>query len=465
MGLPSEPVETTRVRNMIETLATQTKNARTRLSNVGELTDSDVDAMRSALEAGRSEVMRGMMQLPDRSTLRSKATILGEEVNEVIARLDSVSRAHHARASTKNEQAHDERENIFAQAEKTKGFCDTAPQEVTPCELDHATRETYRGTVKEAVGELQASWSQAILDCRLAERFKAKPGDSWQQQLGGVLLGLLFGVLGSGAISLASKGIAKASRAFGTTDRIPGVGDVTTPRFTVGEETFANTAATKIVTGVQTSVQAEAKQSLTTMQLAENAKQAVTIPADRQSFLDSLGDLPLAWRRSVNGQVNQLFDADLAALQVSLPAKAAEMNSQVFAEKIKALLQRYEEQVLAVDTAQINECRPVQVMMPHGVRTALVVPEKSSKNSLAGEWKDAPVRTGKWTFLRWVDDDRKEMAMGRAIQQESGSAYEAIATAGMMRNYSDASFWTAASLVQLAAQTGLRPAQQPGIVI
>lgn len=243
-----------------------------------------------------------------------------------------------------------------------------------------------------------------------------------------------------------------------------GVGDVTTPGLTPGEVKFANTAVTKTVPGVQAVLQAKTKESLTTARLAENAQQAVTIPGDRQSFLDSLGQMPLTWRNTVNGQVDQLFDADLAALQVSLPKKAAEMNSHVFAEKIKALLQRYEEQVLAVDTAPINECRPVQVMMPHGVRMALVVPEKTTKSSLGGEWKESPVRTGKWAFLRWVDDDMKDMAMGRAIQQQSNSAYDAIGTAGMMHQYSDASFWSVASLVELAAQTGLRPAQQSGMV-
>jgi len=176
----------------------------------------------------------------------------------------------------------------------------------------------------------------------------------------------------------------------------------------------------------------------TPKQVADNA--AVTAPADKLAFLDSLKTAPTTWSSAILESLNLLFDDDLAALVVALPRRAP---SQVdFETWIDSLLGRYETQVLAVNKA----VRPIAVVTKDlTVRRALVTEEQTFDNSLRGEARFAPRATGKMRLMRWVDGDMVVMAQERAREHDASRVFEET------HRFDEADYWDAASLDALAS--------------
>jgi hypothetical protein len=125
---------------------------------------------------------------------------------------------------------------------------------------------------------------------------------------------------------------------------------------------------------------------------------------------------------------------------VGLP-DAATLNQAYFETKVLALVDRFKEQVMAVNDQQ----RPLKVVTARGVRHALVKPETMRNSDLHGEWRNAPTRTGRWTFVRWIDDDMSAMAVGHATTYDANAALA-------IRTPADGTFWSTESLRALAEE-------------
>jgi hypothetical protein len=144
-----------------------------------------------------------------------------------------------------------------------RGYCDSAPQGVAPCELDAATRSRYRQRVEFVVSKTFAAWHRAVQSLALEH----KPGLSMTHppdQLAGALVGVLPGPTSDQA------SLPRGSGRLG-------------------------------------------------LQLAAEAASA--------------------WRERLLWNIENLFDADLATLMLSLPAPE-EVSATVFAERIQHRLQQ-----------------------------------------------------------------------------------------------------------------------------
>jgi hypothetical protein len=171
-----------------------------------------------------------------------------------------------------------------------------------------------------------------------------------------------------------------------------------------------------------------------------------TIPSDRDEFLQTMKNAPDAWKRSITANIDQLFDVDLAALVGGLP-KEEEVSVGKFEAKIGATLQRFDDQVLAIK--ELSGTHPIVVVPRQGpVRRALVTKEMRRNPNLHGEWKNADVWTGKWSFVRWIDADMVELAVARSQQIDGNAANTTYRTA------SDGAFWDEASRNRIAAELG-----------
>lgn len=144
--------------------------------------------------------------------------------------------------------------------EQGRGYCDTAPQGVDPCDLDPATRARYRQRVALVASRSLAAWREAIRtllrEGRIA-RSTAPP-----EQLAQALLGVL-------------------------------------PRPSQAEVTTSKGATKAGITGVQLAAEAASD-----------------------------------WYERLTANLESLFDADLAALMLALPAPD-EVSANVFAVRIR----------------------------------------------------------------------------------------------------------------------------------
>jgi hypothetical protein len=93
--------------------------------------------------------------------------------------------------------------------------------------------------------------------------------------------------------------------------------------------------------------------------------------------------------------------------------------------------------------APLTETTVMMVALPNGsVRQALISPETAANPRLQGEWKNAPTKTGKWKFVRWIDEEMREMAVAKASQRD-------VTAAAQVRWAGDANFWDAASMATM----------------
>lgn len=412
----------------------------------GDIDLGEVNAMRSSLEQERASLLVAVTNLPTGSPLMMRAFAASDRISHVITRLDQLSKTHEKKAERSSELASGSKAELSeaAAAKVPDGYCDTAPQQTAPCHLSVRKREQYRAHIRKVTGMAARNWTAAIYKAQIDEKLKRKEL-TFEQQLGQLLLGVLFDVIGLAAKAGAHKAIDRADQALGTTYHVPGA-TIIEGGLEPASKQIAKAGADQIVAKGAPIAQAKLREGTTAQQLAARASQATSIPADRDAFLASIQDAPTQWELSIHHGIDQLLDSDLEALVVGLPDTASQLQPTYFEGRVRDLVTRFQQQVMAVDLAPLDECRPVQVITGKGaVRYGLVRAEKAMSKELHGEWKYVPVHTGKYTFVRWLDEDMRNMAVEKAVQQD--------ATAGaFMRTASDASFWDEKSLQLLAGE-------------
>jgi hypothetical protein len=370
-----------------------------------------------------------------------------DRISTVVQRLESLEKAHRARAATAADRKEGDSNEILdaGQQRARVGYCDVAPQGVAPCQYDEKTREDLRAQVKEAVAFAHTNWKIALATLHLETKL-TPVAPSLQQKLGEALLGVLFGALGSAVKALANKGIDKA--AAGLSKDV--FDDVTMTSWREGPEpetvALVRKGVDQAVAGGTPLAKEKFKKSMSAVQLSANAVATTQVPADKVGVLKAMISEPEKWATNIVSNVHNLFDEDLAGLAVALPITSPAITQTAFEEKLKDTVHRFEQQVLTVDTAPGTNIRPIQIHWNGKTRMALVAPEKAPNKNMQGEWKHVPVKTGKWTFLRWLDDDMKGMAQAR-VQEEEG-----VWAAPFMAMANDAEFWDNKTLELLAQE-------------
>jgi len=442
------------------------------LDNGAELDDSQIKELRSALDRHRSRLMTLVTELPHGSPLLAKAFATSDGVTRVVSRLESLARGRVAGVQTANDAAQgDAAEKLFvADRIAPPGFCDTAPQHVAPCQLDQVTRDRYRRYVTNIVSTAAANWNLAITNLHVEEKLKRET-DSFEKKLGELLMGALFGVLGSVVTAVAHHGIEKVFHPHGSAEgghdahASTQAAHTTTPKEHASPSKDAHDASPSkeghdaaSSQEASPSILAETvkeagdklvdktmdatKEGLSLKKLDEAAVAKVEIPDDRAGFLDAMKGGPDQWKASIMSNLDRLLDVDLAALVGGLPGEE-NVSVPKFEARISATLKRFDDQVHAIT----DDVRPIVVIPPKGpVRRALTKKHMAPNPQLHGEWKNSDTWTGKWSFVRWIDDDMAEMAVARSEQVSGNGANTTYRTS------SDATFWDESSQTRIASE-------------
>jgi hypothetical protein len=436
-----------RVEKMIEILERHTQQVAKELDKgVAKVDRSLIAHMERVLQEERGALQTALVNLPSGSPLQIQAFATAQGATAVLTRLAAVAAGHQAQAETGMPSLDgDDRALALEEAEHEApaGYCDTAVQHVAPCELDRTTRDRYRRRVAAAVGKARENWKNAIAAAQIEEKLKTRKL-SFEQQLGELLLGMLFSVIGAGVKAIAAKGLEKG-RELLTMDRWD-------DEIGFMQATGPDAAMLKLGQGVvDTAVEkgaplahAKLKEGITARELAGKAKQPA--PSDRVSFLASLKTLPDQWHDTIIMNLENLFDADLAALVIALPLESPSLSVAAFEARINELVTKFEQQVQPIGQISMSASRPLKVVTAHGVKHALVQPEQKPNKDLHGEWKFVAVNTGKWRFVTWIADDMKDMALSRARSKDEYADVQ-------MKAATDASFWNEESLRLLALET------------
>lgn len=410
-----------------------------------EMDGAVVEAMISSLERDRQQLSLSIMALPTGGDFATDAFPVVDQAGSTIARLEAVVRANHGKAETSRYASTSDRSANLrkAEAKLPGGYCDgAAAKEDAHCGLDKDARERYRAGVREIVINAQTAWSDAVNSVHVEERFRSNEL-TFEQRLGQMLLGLLFDVVGSAAAKAVSKVVKSGTKALTTEwDGYPGASEGPEPETVALVKAGLTTGADKGVKAVEKSAGSWGKSAKALQEEAE-----IKAPADRLAFLQIMKQAPTNWRDSILKNVDHLYDDDLTALLVGLPERAPSQAD--FEQSIRALLARFDEQVLTVN----HEVRPVQVIAAdHKVREALVTDEMAVDGTLKGEARHSLVRTGKMKFVRWIDADMAGMALARRMAQDTGAAMQ-------VRAFDDTSYWDDASIAAMSegVPAGRRP--------
>jgi hypothetical protein len=436
-----------RVEKMIDKLQRDVQQVTKELdAGAAKVDPSLITHMQRVLQEERGALQTALVNLSSGSGLQIQAFATAHEATAVLTRLDAVAAGHQAQARTGLPSVDDDERALVLQAaeeEAPAGYCDTAVQGVAPCDLDPTKRDRYRRRVATAVGKARENWKNAIAAAQIEERLKQNTL-SFEQKLGELLFGVLFGVLGAGLKALAAKGIDKANTFLtkNAWDEATGFMEARSPDPAMVK--LAQRAADSTVEKGIPVAQAKLKEGITAQQLEAQAKQPG--PSDRTTFLASLKTLPDQWHDSIIINLEKLFDVDLASLVKALPLDSPILSVDAFETRIKELVTKFEQQVQPVGQMSMNPSRPLKVVTAHGVKHALVAAEQKPNKEMHGEWKSVAVNTGKWRFLTWIDDDMKDMALSRARQTDEYADAQ-------MKAANDASFWDEQSLRMLAAET------------
>lgn len=450
-----------RARDLIAIVNSQVKTAEEGTSGgkASEISRQKLAAMTTLLVTANGELMEAVVNLPSGSELQLKAFEASERAVAVIDRLESLQRAHAARAATQPEAAQGDAAEMFDKADRRVplGYCDrpSTAQRQAPCELDPGKRANYRDAIRDWATTVHINWSAAVGAVLLDEKTRPR-SVSFEQKLGEVLLGLVFNLLTYGAGTVLKIGFDAATKSAHEDARwndgvfAPGAKadtsdlDMIKKGAELGISKGADFLETKLKEpAMPDATNAQDEGTMSMHDLATRAtKVSASFPADRVGFVAALKDVPSQWSSNIQSNVKHLLDADLAALVVQLP-RDAEIAQSRFERKIEAQLTRFSEQVKAVNRG----VRPVKIVAPSGkLRHALIAREEKAEPDLHGEWRGAPVRTGKWTFIRWIDDDLADMAVHEAmntgtIHDETASFFTAWAN--------DSKFWSDESLTVL----------------
>lgn len=434
------------VAQLIGTVERHTSLLTNRL-NANDVHADEVDHMKRAVETERTTLLTLIGGLASTDPLVVRAMEATDRLNVVIQRLEALRRAHQSKGATAHERATREGVDVITRVvkETPPGYCDLAPQESSPCELDHAARLRLRTRLTNSVTKARINYGHAVNALHLQTMLAPVP-PSMGMEIGKMILGVLFGVLAKGAEFAIAKGVDKVAAKMTKETWMPDpVGIV---KDGPGEDSIALAKAVgnKVVEKGLEKMK-EAKPGISAEQLSTTAQMAVPVPADTVSFLAGMRTAPDAWADTIILNMDNLLDVDLAALVDALPLTSPEISQPAFEAKIKATVERFKAQVLAVDTAPGTNVRPIQIHWNGKTRHALAAPEKAPNKNMHGEWKHVPVKTGKWTFVRWLDDDMRGMAQARVEEEEGPWASTFMAMAN------DADFWDIKTLELLAQET------------
>lgn len=420
------------------------------------MNEAEIRSLAAAIEKNRSELLATLERLPTGDPLMMEAFDLNDRAAAILGRLDSMARAQKARTESAPDPAPSdpgENQQVLAKAAARKpvGYCDSyGKQDPVHCGSEKEQRQTWREEVTRIVLTCHTNWSLAIASRGVEERLK-KDELRFEQQLGQMLLGLMFMGLGESAkfgVSKVTKAGAKALTSdvgtFPGVTEAPDEGDVSL----IGKG--LQSAAKKGVGAVEKKATGGHKSAAEVRQEAE-----VKAPADRTAFLAVLKSAPTQWSNAILGNLTQLYDEDLAALSLGLPASAPNVGD--FEKWIDDLLKRFTEQVGAVN----REIRPMQVVGKNGrARHALVTAELRPDGSLHGDSRNSMVDTGKTRFVRWVDEDMAAMANARSVEEDRMNVMQ------QAHRFDDAAFWSDDSLEVLARDSSprqdLNPMATPG---
>ncbi len=446
-----------RLQDFVTILESQVLGATALLANQAEHRAEEAEAVRTRIAATRQQMMASTSAVRSGSPVMLRAFDATDRASAIVTRLDAFARGQiegmQARAS-KSDAVDDD---VFAAADERapRGYCDLpgTPQGSAPCELDPDRRAEYRAVVREAVLSAQIGWSAAINALKVEEKLRTKE-ISFEQRLGELLFGALFGVLGSAVKAGLNRAIDAGKKAL-TTDGWDYPGQK------IGPDADAVTAA-KATAGAIVNVGTQAaKEALkgNMSAAALDAEARPTVPADREGFLEALKSAPEHWGDAISTRLPKLFDRDLAALVANLPSKK-QLGQKYFEAKITALLSRFQTDVMPVGDT-VRTVRVVDAF--RRVRTALVTPELARNMKMHGEWRGALLPTSKWTFIRWVSEDMQDMALSKS--EEFGHMPEVWSTAEAhrwdSRSYTRFLAWNAVEEQRKAAQEQTTDAASP----
>lgn len=454
-GATSTPDD--RVREQMQLLDQQADLITSRMNKRASLDRDEIEVLRYSLDTGESLLRNSIENLQPGSPLIAQAKAVLTKVHDMRAVLASFANANDAHETVERAfGTSDGIDHYEGAKEQNQGFCDLAPQSPL-CTLTEKERQDFRAGVREAVTEIASNWRQAITSTYVDEMFRKKE-ITFEQRLGQVIVSVLFNVISTGGKALVGKGIDTAERAASTGVMIEGQWN----KISGPDMTTTKAVATKVVEKAASKTETAATTNERTVgtlrvaDLATKAKDSVSVPADRAGFLASLENVPGTWAATTKGLVKDLFDEDLNVLADLLPRIVPKMTTANIRLKIEEQMTRFEHEVLAVNPASLSETRPVQVITGEGpVRYALARRKLAPNSSLHGEWKNSPARTEKWTFVEWIGDDMKEMAVSRSMQLPNGRVD--VGAVAMIHSATDTSFWDEESLPKLAVPPPKRP--------
>ncbi|NVB79766.1 MAG: hypothetical protein HOV81_15325 [Kofleriaceae bacterium] len=439
-----------RVREQTQLVEQQTALVASRMNERASMDRDEINVLRYSLDAAGSLLRKSMSELGPGNPLIERASAALTRSNDVRAMLASFANANDAHDTVERQFHPDPGTDYYELAkERNQGFCDLAPPHPL-CKLTEKERQDFRAGVKSSVSLIANNWRQAITSSYVDEMFR-KNEITFEQQLGQIILGVLFNVVAIAGKSLVGKGVDTAERAASTGVVIEGEWN----KIKGPDLTDAKAVATKVVdkgaAKAETAATTHERQvgTLRVKDLVKGAEESVKIPADRAGFLASLESVPGTWETTINGLLKDLFDDDLNVLASVLPDIAPKMTTTNIKKELEAQMTRFEHQVLAVNHRSMAETRPVQVINgQEPIRYALARRKLAPNAALHGEWKNSPARTERWTFVEWIGDDMKDYALTRSMQLPNGGMD--VSAAAMITSATDTSFWDEESLPKLA---------------
>jgi hypothetical protein len=425
-----------RVEQLISAAERNAQQVNDRLADVEQVDDVELRRFADVLLEHRDNLQSLLINLPSGGILQQRVHAAARHVTAELERVETVARAHEGRRLTSRDSVAEGKAVAFREAADRVqgGFCDSAPQGHSPCELDEPTRDRYRRRVRDVAVQMQNSWTAAINAVKVEEKLK-KEEVPFSRIFGELVLAILTDGLSLAMKAAVSKGLDVAEKAMTKVEhiRVPGAefdSIVSAPDMGIAREIgdkVSAQAAKKLMAPIHAS------------ELQSRTMDGIVVPDNRDQFLQIMKTAPGKWYANVVGSVDQLFDADLAALVAGLPS-LDEINQLVYEEKVRHLLKRYDDQVLAIEP--LSQTTVTMVALPNGtIRQALIYPEKQPDAKLRGEWKNSPVNTGKWTFVRWIDEDMREMSVTRAVEKDKDAS-----AAGRVKFSGDGHFWDDKSL-------------------
>lgn len=400
---------------------------------------SELRELQVAAEALRMQLTIARVNAPGRSAAETAA----RGAASMIGQLDRLVAASNARDELGVPAPADRARALAdARAKTPGGYCDhrDTPDETFPCQLPDDERERYRDRIREVISSAQTNWTGAAITVRITEEIK-KRDPSFEQQLGQALLGALFSLLEIGAVS-GAKAAVKAGAARMTTKL-----DVY-PDIEIGPSATSIEQAQKLAGAVTKSAFKQAGPAAKRgagMSIAQlNAKARPPVGGGTADYAKSLTDVPGTWAANFRQHLPHLLDDDLVALHNALPDES-EFSVSAFEAKLRSQIARFDTQVAPISAGQ----RAVTVMNDRGAtRTALVAPEQNYAHGRfdSNQWQGEPIRTGRWRFVQWVDDDLSAMALSKSALPRNGAPAAGV---NEIRRTNDIEFWSHASLPHL----------------